>query len=191
MATPDNLRKIHLAAAAASDEVAHYLFGFLNTEVARALRSTILHFDKIPATEAERATLLMEALSATAGAVEKVVADVAQRLQPQQLGPFRDKAFLDTEAAVRKIIMKVFPLVGVQLARVPQPVPVPVPTGLLRALHSPKLKQLLIYPEYSCAELVAAALEIHTKLSMAEKHIFVKILSFMVTHLQDGHLARK
>ena len=111
MATPENLRKIHLAAAKASDEVAHYLFGFLNTEVARALRSTIIRVDKLPTTVTERDALLTEALAASAVAVEKVVADVAQRLQPQQVGPFRDKALLDTEAAVRKIIMKIFPLV--------------------------------------------------------------------------------
>lgn len=127
MATPDNLRKIHLAAARASDEVGQYLFGFLNTEVARALRSTIIRFDKIPTTEAERDALLTEALGAGVAAVEKVLADVAQRLQPQQLGPFRDKAFVDTEAAVRKIIMKVFPL--------PEALPTNIPQELMQPLR--------------------------------------------------------
>jgi hypothetical protein len=140
MATPDNLRKIHLAAARASDEVGQYLFGFLNTEVARALRSTIIHFDKIPTTEAERDALLTEALRAGASAVEKVVADVAQRLQPQQVGPFRDKAFLDTEAAVRKIIMKVFPLVAVQ------PV-APQPLGLPPRLTQPEIEAIVDIPK--------------------------------------------
>ena len=69
MATPGNLRKIHLAAARASDEVANYLFGFFNTEVAKALRSTIIRFDKIPKTMAERDELLTEALAAAAAAV--------------------------------------------------------------------------------------------------------------------------
>ena len=127
MATPENLRKIHLAAAAASDEVGQYLFGFLNTEVARALRSTIIRFDKIPTTEAERDALLTEALGAGASAVEKVLADVAQRLKPQQVGPFRDKAFVDTEAAVRKIIMKIFPL--------PQGLPTNIPPELMQPLR--------------------------------------------------------
>ena len=127
MATPENLRKIHLAAAKASDEVGQYLFGFLNTEVARALRSTIIRFDKIPTTEAERDALLTEALGAGASAVEKVLADVAQRLQPQQVGPFRDKAFVDTEAAVRKIIMKIFPL--------PQELPTNIPPELMQPLR--------------------------------------------------------
>ena len=127
MATPENLRKIHLAAAKASDEVGQYLFGFLNTEVARALRSTIIRFDKIPTTEAERDALLTEALGAGASAVEKVLADVAQRLKPQQVGPFRDKAFVDTEAAVRKIIMKIFPL--------PQELPTNIPPELMQPLR--------------------------------------------------------
>jgi len=140
MATPDNLRKIHLAAARASDEVGQYLFGFLNTEVARALRSTIIHFDKIPTTEAERDALLTEALRAGASAVEKVVADVAQRLQPQQVGPFRDKALVDTEAAVRKIIMKVFPLVAVQ------PV-APQPLGLPPRLTQPEIEAIVDIPK--------------------------------------------
>jgi hypothetical protein len=145
MATPDNLRKIHLAAARASDEVGQYLFGFLNTEVARALRSTIIHFDKIPTTEAERDALLTEALRAGASAVEKVVADVAQRLQPQQVGPFRDKALVDTEAAVRKIIMKVFPLVAVQPVA-PQPV-APQPLGLPPRLTQPEIEAIVDIPQ--------------------------------------------
>ena len=140
MATPENLRKIHLAAAKASDEVGQYLFGFLNTEVARALRSTIIRFDKIPTTEAERDALLTEALRAGASAVEKVVADVAQRLQPQQVGPFRDKALVDTEAAVRKIIMKVFPLVAVQ------PV-APQPLGLPPRLTQPEIEAIVDIPK--------------------------------------------
>jgi hypothetical protein len=134
------LRILHLAAAKASDEVGQYLFGFLNTEVARALRSTIIRFDKIPTTEAERNVLLTEALSAGVAAVEKVVTDVAQRLQPQQVGPFRDKALVDTEAAVRKIIMKVFPLVAVQ------PV-APQPLGLPPRLTQPEIEAIVDIPK--------------------------------------------
>jgi len=134
------LRILHLAAAKASDEVGQYLFGFLNTEVARALRSTIIRFDKIPTTEAERNVLLTEALSAGVAAVEKVVTDVAQRLQPQQVGPFRDKALLDTEVAVRQIIMKVFPLVAVQ------PV-APQPLGLPPRLTQPEIEAIVDIPK--------------------------------------------
>ena len=151
MATPGNLRKIHLAAARASDEVAYYLFGFLNTEVAKELRSTIIRFDKIPKTTAERDALLMEALTWTAEAAERVSADAARRLQPNQVGPFRDKALIDTENAVRKIIMKIFPVaqplepfIPPPLTRVgalqpqaapqpqaqPAPQPQPAPSGL-------------------------------------------------------------
>ena len=171
MATPENLRKIHLAAAKASDEVGQYLFGFLNTEVGRALRSTIIRFDKIPTTEAERDALLTEALGAGASAVEKVLADVAQRLKPQQVGPFRDKAFVDTEAAVRKIIMKIFPLpqelptnippelmqplrpfVPPPVSRVgavqaaPLPVPLPVRAGLPPRLTQPEIQAIIDIP---------------------------------------------
>ena len=171
MATPENLRKIHLAAAKASDEVGQYLFGFLNTEVARALRSTIIRFDKIPTTEAERDALLTEALVAGASAVEKVLADVAQRLKPQQVGPFRDKAFVDTEAAVRKIIMKIFPLPQELPTNIPQelmqplrpfvpppvsrvgavqaaplPVPLPVRAGLPPRLTQPEIQAIIDIP---------------------------------------------
>lgn len=138
MASPGNLRKIHLAAAMASDEVAKHLFGFLNTEVARALRSTIIRFDKIPATAAERDALLTEALVAAAEAVERVSTDAAPRLQPQQVAPFRAKALLDAEAAVREIIPKIFPL-DQPLTFIPPPPlnrvgalqpPQPAPSGL-------------------------------------------------------------
>ena len=154
------LRILHLAAAKASDEVGQYLFGFLNTEVARALRSTIIRFDKIPTTQAERDALLTEALSAGVAAVEKVVTDVAQRLQPQQVGPFRDKALLDTEVAVRQIIMKIFPLiqpfvppplnrVGVlqPVALQPQPAPQVVIAGLPPRLTQPEIEAIVDMPK--------------------------------------------
>ena len=129
MATPENLRKIHLAAAKAADEVAEYLFEFLNTEVAKALRSTIIRFDKLPTTAAERDALLTEALAACARAVEQVVAGESKRLQlhPHEIGPFRNKSLRHTEVAVKQIIMKTFPL--------PQPLPTNIPQELMQPLR--------------------------------------------------------
>ena len=147
MATPGNLRKIHLAAARASDEVANYLFGFFNTEVAKALRSTIIRFDKIPKTMAERDELLTEALAAAAAAVEKVSADAAQRLQPDQIEPFRAKAHVDAEAAVREIIAKIFPLAQSLAQPQPAPQPQPQPSGLPARLTQREIEEIVNMPQ--------------------------------------------
>ena len=170
MATPENLRKIHLAAARAADEVAEYLFEFLNTEVAKALRSTIIRFDKLPTTAAERDALLTEALAACASAVEQVVARESKRLQPHEIGPFRNKSLRHTEAAVKQIIMKIFPLPQPLPTNIPQelilrpfvppplsrvgalqaaalPVPLPVPAGLPPRLTQPEIEAIVNTPK--------------------------------------------
>jgi hypothetical protein len=108
----EQLRKVHLAAAKAADEVGQYLVGILKDQVSWVLRSTILLLDKVPTTEAERDLIRFEAVDACAAQAKAVALDLAKRLKPNQVSEFRDRAIAATQDAVRKIIIKVFPLPG-------------------------------------------------------------------------------
>jgi serine/threonine protein kinase len=108
----EQLRKVHLAAAKAADEVGQYLVGILKDQVSWVLRSTILLLDKVPTTEAERDLIRFEAVDACAAQAKAVALDLAKRLKPNQVAEFRDRAIAATQDAVRKIIIKVFPLPG-------------------------------------------------------------------------------
>jgi len=160
----EQLRKVHLAAARAADEVGHYLFGILKDQVSRVLRTTILLLDKVPTTEAERDLIRFEAVDACAAQAKAVALDVAKRLKPNQVSAFRDRAIAATQDAVRKIIKKVFPLPGnvspqkalapfsppalnrvgaLQPLSVHQPPTLPVPAGLPPRLTEPEIEAIV------------------------------------------------
>ena len=154
MATPEEVRKLQVAALMASIEVSNHLSGIIGEKVAKVLRSTIIRLNKIPSTDAEFTALLTQVLAATRSVIEKLSLGVAQQLRPDEVGQFRAKALVDAEAAVRQIIPKIFPSPFNPAGAVqpspplpaPQPVPVPVPQPVALAVL-PGLPPRLTKPE--------------------------------------------